>query len=153
MATTDGTTLFRSSPVPHLLAGATLEEVGDRYAGDVLGEDPLGAWESASTAARAAWLEPGATRRRVHLSYGQDEASSYGWQMTVDLAVHAWDLATAIGAEQPIRPDLADDLLHRLAPLVPAWQGSGLFAPPVPVPEHAPSVDRLVALLGRQPSG
>src|SRR3954453_13987808 len=50
---------------PHLLAGRTLEDVGDTYDGDVIGEDPLAAWERASQVARKAWLEPGVLDRRV----------------------------------------------------------------------------------------
>ncbi|HET6500162.1 MAG TPA: TIGR03086 family metal-binding protein [Amycolatopsis sp.] len=137
--------------VPPLLAGATLDEVGDRFDGDVLGEDPVGAWESASAAARAAWTEAGATGRRVHLSYGTAGAAEYGWQMVGDLAVHAWDLATALGEPQPIRADVAEELIEKFRPMMPLWQGTGLFDPPVPVPESAPGADRLVALTGRRP--
>ncbi|HVW40186.1 MAG TPA: TIGR03086 family metal-binding protein [Amycolatopsis sp.] len=137
--------------VPHLLAGATLAEVGDRYDGDVLGDDPVAAWESSSKAAREAWTAPGATNRRVHLSFGESDADDYGWQMTVDLAVHAWDLAAGIGAPQPIQDDVADAVLRVIGPQVPAWQGIGIFAPPVPVADDAPAADHLVALLGRDP--
>ncbi|HJQ47955.1 MAG TPA: TIGR03086 family metal-binding protein [Amycolatopsis sp.] len=136
---------------PHLLGGATLAEVGDRYDGDVLGADPVAAWESSSTAAREAWTAPGATERRVHLSFGESDAEDYGWQMIADLAVHGWDLAVAIGAVQPIRDDLADTVLRVIAPQVPTWQGIGIFEPPVPVAGDAPPADHLVALLGRDP--
>lgn len=139
--------------VPHLLAGQTLEEVGDRYDGDVLGEGPVGRWEKAAAAARAAWTAPGATDRQVHLSYGEADAADYGWQMTLDLAVHAWDLATGIGAGQPISDEVADALLTMMGPQVEAWQGIGLFAPPVPVPASAPAPDRLIGLVGRDPHG
>ena len=136
---------------PHLLAGATLAEVGDRFDGDVLGHDPVSAWESSSAAAREAWTAPGAPERRVHLSFGESDAEDYGWQMTADLAVHAWDLAAGIGTTQPIRDDLADAILRVIGPQVPAWQGMGIFDPPVPVPDDAPAADHLVALLGRDP--
>jgi uncharacterized protein (TIGR03086 family) len=139
--------------VPHLLAGETLDQVGDRYDGDVLGDDPVGAWETASTAARQAWTEPDATDRTVHLSFGEADATDYGWQMTLDLAVHGWDLATAIGAPQPIGDEIAEELLRIMGPQVEAWQGIGLFAPPVEVTGNASVPDRLVGLLGRQPTG
>ncbi|GAB2970493.1 TIGR03086 family metal-binding protein [Amycolatopsis acidiphila] len=139
--------------VPHLLAGETIEEVGDRYDGDVLGDDPVGVWEKASAAARESWTAPGATDRQVHLSYGEADAADYGWQMTLDFAVHAWDLATGIGAEQPMADDVAEALLTTMGPQVQAWQGIGLFAPPVPVPESASAPDRLLALVGRDPGG
>ncbi|MGH3622796.1 MAG: TIGR03086 family metal-binding protein, partial [Sciscionella sp.] len=85
--------------VPALLSGATMDEVGDRFDGDQLGAEPYPAWRSAATAAREAWIEPGVSQRTVHLSFGNAPARDYGWQMTLDLAVHGWDLACAIGAD------------------------------------------------------
>jgi uncharacterized protein (TIGR03086 family) len=40
---------------PHLLRGETVEQVGDRYEGDVLGKDPVAAWDAAAEASLAAW--------------------------------------------------------------------------------------------------
>jgi uncharacterized protein (TIGR03086 family) len=137
--------------VAHLLAGATLAEVGDRYDGDVLGDEPVGAWERAAAEAREAWTAPGVLERRVQLSFGETDGADYCWQMTFDRAVHAWDLATAIGAPQPIRPDVAEELLRTMRPQVEQWQGIGLFEAPVAVAEDAPAPDQLVALSGRQP--
>ncbi|WP_134733975.1 TIGR03086 family metal-binding protein [Amycolatopsis nivea] len=137
--------------VPHLLAGATLDEVGTRYDGDVLGDDPLSVWEKASAAAREAWLSPGALRRTVHVSFGLVPAEEYGWQMTLDLAVHGWDLATALGRPNPVPDVLAGRLLDVLRPMIDDWQGLGLFDPPVAAGRNAAAPDRLVALLGRRP--
>ena len=81
--------------VPPLLAGKTIAEVGDAFEGDVLGQDPKASWTAAAAAARAAFAEPGALERDVHLSFGDVPAPVYLWQMTVDLVVHAWDLAKA----------------------------------------------------------
>ncbi len=135
--------------VPHLLGGATLAEVGDRFDGDLLGDDPIGAWEPAAAQARAAWTAPGATGTRVHVSFGQIDASEYGWQMTMDLAVHGWDLAAAIGVPQPIGDELAEALIAEFEPQVEGMQGYGIFAPPVSVSADAPAPKRLLALLGR----
>ncbi len=137
--------------VPNLLAGATLDEVGTRYDGDVLGDDPLSVWEKASAAAREAWLSPGALRRTVHVSFGLVPAEEYGWQMTLDLAVHGWDLATALGRPNPVPDVLAGRLLDVLRPMIDDWQGLGLFDPPVAAGRNAAAPDRLVALLGRRP--
>ncbi|MFC4080657.1 TIGR03086 family metal-binding protein [Amycolatopsis samaneae] len=136
---------------PLLLDGATLDEVGDRFDGDVLGDDPVGAWESSSAAAREAWLRPGTPRRTVHVSSGLIPAEEYGWQMTIDLAVHGWDLATALGLPNPVPAPLAQRLLDVARPMVDAWQGLGIFDPPVPVGRAAGAPTRLIALLGRDP--
>ncbi|WP_028925987.1 TIGR03086 family metal-binding protein [Pseudonocardia acaciae] len=137
--------------VPSLLAGRTIAEVGDRFDGDQLGDDPAAAWRSAADAARRAWLEPGVVARTVHLSYGTDSATNYGWQMTLDLAVHGWDLATGIGVGHRIPDELAGDLLRVFGDVIPRWQGLGLFAEPVAVPADASPHARLLGLLGRRP--
>jgi len=136
--------------VPLLLGGVTIEEVGDRFDGDNLGEDPKTTWSLAITAARNAWLAPGATERTVHLSFGDAPATEYGWQMTTDLAVHAWDLARGIGADDDLPADLCAAVLEFVAPQADSWRESGLFAPAVPVPADADSQTTLLGLLGRQ---
>lgn len=137
--------------VPDLLAGRHIEDVGDAYDGDVLGDDPISTWTTASQAARAAWLEPGALDREVHLSFGDTEGSEYCWQMTLDLAVHGWDLATALGMDAGLGDELAGTLLDYIEPRADTWKDSGLFADPVPVPADADPQSRLVAMLGRRP--
>ena len=135
----------------HLLGGAKLAEVGDRYDGDVLGDDPVRAWEEASKAAREAWTRDGTIEGKVHLSFGEADASLYCWQMTGDLAVHAWDLAMGIGAPQPIEDDIAEALLRVVGPIIESTAPPGILAPPVEVPATASAPDRLVALMGRAP--
>jgi uncharacterized protein (TIGR03086 family) len=137
--------------VPDVLAGRTVAEVGDKFDGDQLHDDPPGAWQEASQTARAAWLQPGAVDQTVHLSYGDERAEEYGWQMTTDLAVHGWDLATALGADAGIPDELATALLAYVEPQASVWSGTSMFAEPVAVPDDAPAPTRLIALLGRQP--
>lgn len=134
---------------PELLGGATMEQVGDRYDGEQLGDHPVRRWETASRAARRAFEETG--RETVHVSFGEIPLADYGWQMTGDLAVHGWDLAVAIGAEYRIGDALAEDLLAELGPQVSGWQGGGIFAAPVATGPDATPSDKLVALLGRDP--
>ncbi|WP_106243703.1 TIGR03086 family metal-binding protein [Allonocardiopsis opalescens] len=136
--------------VPHLLKGETLEDVGDRYDGDQLGDDPVTAWRTAASEARAAWLWPGVLARRVHLSSGLADAGVYCWQMTLDLAVHGWDLARAVGYDEKMDTELAEALYTWAAPQAGAWAGSGSFGEPVPVPEDADAQERLLGLLGRR---
>ena len=45
---------YEMSWIPDLLAGKTIEAVGDKYEGDLLGDDPLGAWGQALAAALVA---------------------------------------------------------------------------------------------------
>jgi uncharacterized protein (TIGR03086 family) len=133
-----------------LLAGRTVDDVGDAFDGDVLGDDPVGAWERSSEAARAAWIAPGAVDRTVHLSFGPTPAVVYAEQSALDLAVHAWDLARGIGADDRLADDVVtglDGVVRGQADMIAA---SGVFSPPVPVEGSADPQTRVLALLGRR---
>jgi len=67
----------------------------------------------------------------------------------VEIAVHGWDVSSALGGSAPIPPALATRML-RLSPLLVAGR-EGLFAAPVQVPAQASPGDRLVGYLGRRP--
>ena len=135
---------------PLLLNGATVEDVGDRFDGDQLGADPVTAWASAAAAAREAFAAPGALRRSVELSYGRRPAQGYCQEMTLDLAVHAWDLARAIQADERLDEQLVEEALAFIEPQVGQLAGTELFAAPIDVAEDADAQTRLLALLGRR---
>lgn len=139
--------------VPSLLDGARVEDLDDRFDGDVLGEEPVTTWEVAAREARTAWLSSSAREGTVHLSFGDAPAELYLWQMTFDLTVHAWDLARALETEESLDAELVDQVL--------SWaeeQGfgeqkgtEGLFEPPVEIDAHSSPQDQLIALTGRTP--
>ncbi|MEV4557768.1 TIGR03086 family metal-binding protein [Kitasatospora sp. NPDC049285] len=138
--------------VPPMLSGATVAELGDRFDGDVLGDDPVAAWTAAADAARTAFEEPGALARTVHLSYGDRRAAGYAREMVVDAVLHGWDLAQGIGADARMDPAAADFALAEVTPHAGALAASGLFADPVPVPADADAQTRLLGLVGRDPA-
>lgn len=135
---------------PLLLDGATIDDVGDRFDGDQLGDDPVATWERTSAAGHQAFAAPGALHRMVELSYGRRPADGYCQEMTLDLAVHAWDLARGIGADEHLDDQLVSYLLDFVEPQAGQLAGTGLFAPSVDVGEHADTQTRLLALLGRR---
>lgn len=107
-------------------------------------------WDEAAIASAEAFTAPGALDRDVELSRGPTPARTYAQEMTFDLTIHAWDLAQAIGYENP----LPDDVVSALYPLVTEMgdmSASGMFKPPVDVPDDAPTIDKLVAATGRDP--
>jgi uncharacterized protein (TIGR03086 family) len=137
--------------VPPLLEGATVADVGDRFDGDQLDDDPVGRWTEASVAAQRALAEPGALDRHVELSYGTVNARRYCMEMASDLAIHAWDLARGLGVNDRIDPDLMAEAYEYLAPMAGALAGSGMFGTPVSVPDDADAQTRTLALTGRRP--
>ncbi|MCP2257868.1 TIGR03086 family protein [Streptoalloteichus tenebrarius] len=136
---------------PWLLRGATLDEVGDRFDGDQLGDDPVRRWDRAARGSREAFHRPGALDGRVHTSAGVMAAADYGWQMTCDLTVHAWDLARGIGDDDRLDEELVDVVYETIRAQIDSWRGAGIVDPPVKVPDSAPTQDRLMGLVGRRP--
>ncbi len=137
--------------VPYLLDGGTPADAGDRFGSDPLGDDPVGAWREASAAAAAAVHADGALDRTVSLTAGEVVGRDYLWDLICDLAVHAWDLARAIGADERLDPELVRRI-HTQTEKDPDPPGTspGLFDPPVPVPGHSDLQTRMLALYGRR---
>jgi uncharacterized protein (TIGR03086 family) len=137
--------------VPPLMAGATIAEVGDRFDGDQLGDDPLSSWEAAARAAMATIGEDGALERTVHVSFGDISGREYVSQLTCDHLIHGWDLARAIGADETLDPELVDFAAEYLGPQVDGWRAAGAFGPRVDLPAGADRQSELLALTGRDP--
>ncbi|GAB2728480.1 TIGR03086 family metal-binding protein [Kitasatospora kifunensis] len=136
--------------VPELLRGATPCQVGERFAGDVLGADPAASWSAAAGSARAALSAPGALQLAVRLSTGELPALDYCAQLTVDLTVHTWDLASATCQDPHLAPELVEFALHELAPRPGPRTVSGCVAPVVPTAPDADPQTRLLGLVGRR---
>jgi uncharacterized protein (TIGR03086 family) len=138
--------------VPAMFEGLTIEQVGDRFDGDLLGGD-ASRWPelvaSAMAEAHAAVAQPGALERTVHLSFGDASGEEYVMQLTTDLAIHSWDLARATGQDDMLDPDTVALLLPWTEASAGLIAGSGMFAPPVETGPGAPDDVRLLGLLGR----
>jgi len=137
---------------PPLLEGQTIAEVGDRFDGDQLGDDPVAAWAAAAAASVAAVRSEGALERTVHVSFGDISGREYVSQMFGDHVIHGWDLARAIGADDTIEPDFVDFAFEFLAPQVDGWRSAGVFGPAVDAGAGADRQAALLALTGRDPA-
>ncbi len=131
-----------------LLEGRTIDEVGDRLEGDVLGEDPVEAYMASADAARRAAAQIDLDTP-VDLSYGRVPARDYLDQRWVDLAVHGWDLAVATSQEERLPDDLAEAAWELMTAQREAVRQSGVFAEEVEVGNDAEVQTKLLGLLGR----
>ncbi|MFG2888244.1 TIGR03086 family metal-binding protein [Streptomyces sp. NPDC048248] len=117
------------------------------FAADHLGEDHVAAFHAAAHSALTAFRRPGMLEER----YGPAPGRRLVEQLVIEMLVHGWDLATAIGHPRDLVPDLAEAAL----PVVQQIYGSlprtagGSFAPPQPVRSDATALDRLAGCLGR----
>jgi uncharacterized protein (TIGR03086 family) len=144
--------LYEQRWTPPLLEGLTIEQVGDRFEGDLLGDDAW-AWPgllaSSIREAHSAVAQPGALGRTVHLSYGDVPGQEYVTQLTVDLAIHGWDLARATGQDEALDPRAVALLLAWAEANADLLAASGMFGSRVGVEPDVPDDIRLLGLLGR----
>jgi uncharacterized protein (TIGR03086 family) len=139
--------------VPPLLAGEPYDLIDGRFpedTDDLLGEDPFAGWESAADGALSAFAEDNALMRTVHLSRGPTPASEYIFEMTSDLVVHSYDLASATDGDTDLDGELVTAGLV-FAERLPVDGVPGLFDPPLEVSASAPPLVRLLARYGRRP--
>lgn len=134
-----------------LLRGQTIAEVGDRFDGDLLGDDPKAEWRAAASEATGAVAEPGALERTVHLSFGDHPGEEYAWQLMLDHVIHAWDLARGIGADETLEPELVDVCFERFKPQEDMLKSFGVYGAKVVPPPGADRQTQLLAVFGRTP--
>ncbi len=142
---------YDDSWVPETLAGKTIEEVGDKYAGDLLGDDPKAAWRKIVDAAVAAVNTLYDRNRIVHLTYGEWPAKEYLRHICSFRGLRTVDIARVIGADDHLPGELVQGLWDLLSPDVEEWRKMGVYGPVIPVPEHASLQAKLLGLTGRQP--
>lgn len=133
-----------------LAKGRTIEDVGTRLDGDVLGDDPLSAYDASASVAAEAFEAKGALDAPCAVSYGPVPGSVYAGHRFIDILIHGWDLAKATGQDATLDPGLVDECLKVLAPQLAGLQASGMFGTPQEVPTDADPQTRLLATLGRR---
>jgi uncharacterized protein (TIGR03086 family) len=145
--------LYEQRWVPPLFEGLTIEQLGHRFDGDLMGQD-ASAWPgllaSSIEQAHAAVAQPGALDRTVHLSFGDATGQEYVIQLTADLAIHAWDLARATGQDDTLDPGAVTLLLPWTEANADLLTASGMFGSPINPGPDAPDDVRLLSLLGRR---
>jgi len=129
--------------------GRTIADVGDALDGDVLGRDPLAAYDSSAEAAADVFEAEGALERPCAVSYGPVPGSVYAGHRFIDVLIHGWDVAAATGQDTNLDPTLVAACWDELEPQLHLWQASGAFDPDcrdqvAPTPQAT-----LLAALGR----
>ena len=134
-----------------LLHGAPTEQVEATRFVDHLGDDALASFVETAHGVVACFHEDGALERISHHAAGDRTGRELLSMRILDAAIHAWDLARAIGADETIDDDVVSFLLEYTADLGPGALRA--FAPQDGhVPRAAPPQARLLHRLGRHPA-
>jgi uncharacterized protein (TIGR03086 family) len=125
-----------------LLHGATAGEVDATRTVDHLGVDPVSSFVTTAAELAAAFREPGALARTAHHPAGERTGAQLLEMRVLDVAVHTWDLARAIGIAFAIT----------LQDTFEAGRERGSYAqPPGRTSANLSAQGRLLHLLGRRP--
>lgn len=120
----------------------------DGHTENHLGDNHIAAFETAASQARGAFRQPGMLDR----AFGPAPGRRVVEQLLVELLVHGWDLATALGRDRDLEPDIARAALPVVREIygdLPRTAG-GSIASAQPAPQHAPALDQVAAFLGRR---
>ncbi len=108
----------------------------------------------ALTALAQAWTDPAAWEGMTQVG-GVTLAGEIAGQVALDeVVLHGWDLARGTGQPYQQDPATLEACLAAMTGIYPRDDldaRKGIFEPPVPVPDDAPLVDRVVAYSGRDP--
>jgi uncharacterized protein (TIGR03086 family) len=133
-----------------LMSGQTIEDVGSSLDGDLLGDNPADAATHSAHAAQQSLAEPVSAGATVQLSYGEEQAAEYVWQLTTDHLVHAWDLAVAIGQDPRMDPELVAEVAAWFKDKEELYRAGGMIADRVGNGFTDPQ-DELIGAFGRNP--
>jgi uncharacterized protein (TIGR03086 family) len=134
-----------------LVNGATIEEVGDRLDGDLLGDDPIRAALAAAGEATRAVAHSLPDHGTVQLSYGEESIDEYVHQLAADHLIHGWDLAVATGGDSRLDPALVHEVAAWFAEREELYRGAGAIGPRTSAAGHDPQA-ALLAAFGRDPT-
>ena len=140
--------------VPATLAGKTIAEVGSKYDGDVLGDNPKRNWHSivAKAVSAVEALTIVDMDKTTHLSYGDFPVKDYLWHITLFRTFRTVDIARFLHVDDSLPEDLVRGMWELLEPQATMLRNMGVFGPEVEVSKDAPLYERLLGLSGRQPT-
>lgn len=115
--------------------------------------DPKAHVEQAVGRAAAAWatVAPDAEEVPVPVPPNKLSAQVGAGACALDAAVHAWDIAMAVGQPSPLTPELSAELLVVARQIVEPLRQYGAFAPELAGQEGDDAEAELLRYLGRDP--
>ena len=135
-----------------LLKGASTEEVEATRNVDHLGDDAMASFGATADGVVAGFTEDGALERITQHAVGPRSGRELLSMRVLDAAIHGWDLARAIGAEETLDDDVVAFLLAYTATLDLDGQRRAFASPDSDFPTDASPQDQLLHRLGRHPN-
>jgi uncharacterized protein (TIGR03086 family) len=115
------------------------------------GEDPVAAWEEASRAIDEVTGDPEELAKEIDGPTGKMPAAEIISRfVTMDLLVHTWDLARAVGADEHLDENSVRDAYESLKPVDAMIRQPKVFGPKLEPPPGADLQTEFLYFLGRR---
>lgn len=134
--------------IPDVLAGRTADDVGDRWDGDLLGDDPVGSYDELNDIATETVMGDLDPEKTVHFIYGDYPLAEGLVHLSIYRAFQAWSIAHFVGLDFQLPEALVDLLEDQVLPMVAELRGYGVFPPEIPAPDGADRETRLLCKVG-----
>ena len=132
------------------LSGKTIAEVGTKYDGDLLGDDPKASFNAAVDKAimEVEALDGEDLDKTVNLTYGDFPVREYLKHISSYRGFRAYTIANFLGLDDQLDPALVQGLWDEVVPQVEQWRAWGVFGPAIEVPEDADQQTKLLGIVG-----
>lgn len=137
--------------VPETFAGKTIDEVGDKYDGDLLGDNPITSYTTYSKLATDYIRDNFDENRLIHFTYGDFPASEAILHPTGFRIFRAYDIAKLIRANTKLPEDVCQAAYEYFGPSMEMYRAAGIYGSAIPVDDNASAQAKLFAMVGRDP--
>jgi uncharacterized protein (TIGR03086 family) len=97
------------------------------------------------------WSDPEAWAGEVEAGSATMPRSMVGEMALVEVTMHGWDVARALGRTLELEPEVAEAVYRAAASTAELGRRMGAYGPEVPVPADADALDRALGQVGRDP--
>lgn len=147
-----------ASPCEGWTARDVVSHVVNAHRQMVLGQPELprdgdlrAAWRDARHAVETLAEDPDRLAETVESPMGpMTRGQQIGSMVSMDLLVHTWDLARALGADEHLHPAAVTDAYELLKPMDAMIRRPGVFGPKIDPPVGADRQTEFLCFLGRQ---
>jgi uncharacterized protein (TIGR03086 family) len=99
-----------------------------------------------------AWQDPDAWQGMTQAGGIDLPGEVAGFVALTEVVIHGWDVARATGHRYDCDPRTAEALLAHVIEVAAGGPVDGVFGSALPISDHAPALDRAIALSGRDPA-
>ena len=134
--------------VPDVVAGATIDEVGEKYKPILKSDDPIGEYDRVNDLATAVVSQDLDLTRVAHLTYGDFPLAVFFEHTSFFRAFQAWAIGHLLGHDVRLPDALVEGLTDIVTPQLEQLRAIHVFGPAVEVPADADAQTKLLGMTG-----